>query len=388
MKHKFKPFQIFVPITRVDDEKREIEGIAFANEVVEGEGGIRLKRTAMENSTPEYMQWGAVREMHQPSAVGTAIGVEWNADGAYLRAKIVDDDAWNKVKAGVYKGLSVGVAARVMRGKDVEVANWIETSLVDRPKDPDAKIVAYRADDMQDEYECEVEEEKPVLRSFSDMVAQLKKDDVYADMSSAWYAFIECCFYGGDALTTDVLKQNISEFSSYLLSLLDENADALRGAFKTAIARRDAPQIKAPDDWTEEQIAEFQRGWSEYIGKVQAPASPITFLTRAEAAESELAIVRAALSEKDTALAAAVERVKRLEAEPAPTTPPARYPAAYNREFAANNDPTLQADAQRQIELLEEYQSLQETLPKEPDEQKRLQGIARMSAIRSLCRLI
>jgi hypothetical protein len=164
---KINPIYLYAPITRADEETREVEGYAFVNETVEGEGGIALLRSAMEAATEDYMSWGAIREMHQPSAAGTAVSVEWDEKGAVLRAKIVDDAAWEKVKAGVYKGFSVGVRPRIMRGKRVESAQWIETSLVDRPKDSDARFTCFRADDL-----CEIEVlEEVMVDTQSEVVA-------------------------------------------------------------------------------------------------------------------------------------------------------------------------------------------------------------------------
>lgn len=146
-KGQVKSLALFVPVTRIDDEERVVEGVAFANEVVEGEGGLRLSRSSMKAATPDYLKWGAVREMHQPSAVGRALSVEWQDSGAaVLRVKVVDDQAWTKVKQGVYQGFSVGVLPRLIRGGTVEQCTWVETSLVDRPKDPGAIFLAFRAE--------------------------------------------------------------------------------------------------------------------------------------------------------------------------------------------------------------------------------------------------
>lgn len=170
-----KPMSLYFPISRIDEEKRIVEGIAFANEVVDGEGGIRLRASAMENATADYMKYGTIRSMHQPSAAGTAVpndpeiaalcGVTWSDVGgkrvATLRSYISDDNDWKKVKDGTYKGYSVGVAPKVMRGKNVESCTWYETSLVDRPKDPGALLTTFRVDGMPDEVEVEqLEDEK------------------------------------------------------------------------------------------------------------------------------------------------------------------------------------------------------------------------------------
>ena len=154
--------QFYFPIERIDEEKRTAEGYAFCNEVVEGEGGVRLKRTAMQAATPDYQEWGAIREMHGDTAAATLLDLKWDDKGCFIRCEVTDDQAWKKVLKRTYKGFSVGVRATVMRGNVVEKAKWIETSLVDRPADPDAKIMCFRSAvaDPGDEQDVEVLEER------------------------------------------------------------------------------------------------------------------------------------------------------------------------------------------------------------------------------------
>lgn len=160
MRTKLKPIHLFVPFERIERRDEDgayiVEGYAFVNEVVGGEGGVRLKRSAMEAATPDYLKFGAVREMHQPIAAGTALEATWDERGCRLRAEIVDDAAIKKIERNVYKGFSVGVNPRLMRGKDVEECEWPETSLVDRPKDPDA-LFLHRAEGFDPEALVEVE---------------------------------------------------------------------------------------------------------------------------------------------------------------------------------------------------------------------------------------
>jgi hypothetical protein len=157
---KMKPFRLFAEIKRVDDAQRMAEGYAYVNPVVKGEGGVRLLRSTMEEASKGYMEFPAVREMHSGSAVGTGKGIEWDKKGCFIRAKIVDDDAWNKVKEGVYRGFSIGLSGMLLRGKDVVKADWVETSLVDRPADPDARITLFRAVDFDPDKEVDVDVEE------------------------------------------------------------------------------------------------------------------------------------------------------------------------------------------------------------------------------------
>ena len=100
--------RFFAAITKVDDEKRMVYGIAQSDkldnqdEIVEWEG--------TKAAIPEFMKWRNLREMHKESAVGTIPEIEIKdlEKQLYIGAKVVDDDAWKKVKEGVYKGFSIG----------------------------------------------------------------------------------------------------------------------------------------------------------------------------------------------------------------------------------------------------------------------------------------
>lgn len=170
---RMKPIHVFVPFEtierRAEDDALIVEGYAFCNEVVGGEGGIRLKRSAMEAATADYMRngGGVVREMHQPIAAGIAHEAIWDARGCRLRAEIVDPVAKLKVERKVYRGFSVGVNPKVMTpAKEIEVAEWPETSLVDRPKDPDALLI-YQSATFDPDAEVEVEVLEPLSRAES-----------------------------------------------------------------------------------------------------------------------------------------------------------------------------------------------------------------------------
>jgi len=293
---KVKPFQLFFPITRRDEDERIVEGYAYVNEVVPGEGGIRLRREAMEAATPEYLRAGTVRAMHQPIAAGKPLEVTWDAKGAYLRAKIVDDNEWEKVKEGVYKGFSVSVNGLTMRGRDVETCEWWDSSLVDRGKDRDALFSVWRAPGFTPVEEVEVE----VLAEAPEIAHQ--------------------------------------------------EPGAAEAEVETELAR-----IAVPEGWTPEQIETFRAAWDESLARDYRET-----LTRLEQSQAELARVQ-------TALAAAEERVKALERSPAPVQSPVRFPAALEREFAANQG--LVPDAETTA-LQEELTRLLSSRPATREEQE------------------
>ncbi|MDE2166538.1 MAG: HK97 family phage prohead protease [Alphaproteobacteria bacterium] len=139
--------RIFVPLEKCDEEKRLAIGYA-STPALDSQGEI-VKREAVEAALPDYMRFANIREMHLPSAVGVAAAADVDARGLHIQAKVVDDDAWEKVKQGVYKGFSIGGRVTSRDPADHRVITGIELteiSLVDRPANPEAVIDVYKAD--------------------------------------------------------------------------------------------------------------------------------------------------------------------------------------------------------------------------------------------------
>lgn len=134
----------FVKITKVDPDKRLVEGYA-STEALDSQGE-RVTRAAIEGALADYMRFGNIREMHQPSAVGKTQVAEMDEKGLKISVKVVDDNAWNKVKEGVYNGFSIGGNATVKNGNVIEALDLTEISLVDRPANPEALITLFKAE--------------------------------------------------------------------------------------------------------------------------------------------------------------------------------------------------------------------------------------------------
>lgn len=134
-----------------DDGTIKVWGIASSE--AEDSDGETITADAMKAALPDYMKFGAVREMHQPKAAGTALEVEVLDDGqTKLCAHIVDSEAIKKVKTGVYKGFSIGgkVTDRdELKKTTITGLKLTEISLVDRPANPDAVITCYKADGIE-----------------------------------------------------------------------------------------------------------------------------------------------------------------------------------------------------------------------------------------------
>lgn len=138
--------KLFAPIAKIDDSQRLVFGYA-STETLDSQGEI-VRKEAIEAALPDYMRFANIREMHQPSAIGVAREAELDDRGLHLVAKIVDDEAWHKVREGVYKGFSIGgrVTARDTQARHIITGvDLLEISLVDRPANPEAVIELYKA---------------------------------------------------------------------------------------------------------------------------------------------------------------------------------------------------------------------------------------------------
>jgi HK97 family phage prohead protease len=143
--------EVFLPLEKVDREQRLVYGYA-STEARDSQGEI-VTRAAIEAALPAYMEYANIREMHQLSAVGVVKSAGLDDKGLLLEAKVVDDAAWEKVREGVYKGLSIGgrVTKRDALNKSIITGvDLTEISLVDRPANPEALIAAYKAAGAED----------------------------------------------------------------------------------------------------------------------------------------------------------------------------------------------------------------------------------------------
>ena len=111
----------------------------------------------LEKAMPEWFKTGGnIREQHSNIAAGVAKELDAKKDGFYIEALVVDPVSVKKVEAGVLKGFSIGIRSpRIVR--DEKAANGriidgqiVEVSLVDRPANPNAKLMLAKCDNDQD----------------------------------------------------------------------------------------------------------------------------------------------------------------------------------------------------------------------------------------------
>lgn len=135
----------YTKISKVDEAKRMVYGYC-TTESVDSHGEI-VSKEAIRKAWQAYMEYGNVREMHQPSAVGVTKEYSHDEVGTWIGVKVVDDTAWEKVKEGVYKAFSIGGRVTLKVDNIIKGLILSEISLVDRPACPDAKITVIKIDD-------------------------------------------------------------------------------------------------------------------------------------------------------------------------------------------------------------------------------------------------
>lgn len=133
-----------------DDGTIKVWGYA-SSEAVDSDGEV-VTSEAMKAAIPDYMKFGAVREMHDAKkAAGTAIEAEVQDDGrTWFGAHVVDSEAVKKVQAGVYKGFSIGgkvIGRDELHKNTITGLRLVEVSLVDRPANPESIITIMKSED-------------------------------------------------------------------------------------------------------------------------------------------------------------------------------------------------------------------------------------------------
>lgn len=144
--------RLYAEIAKTEQqEDGTIKVYGYASSGCEDSDGETITADAMKAALPDYMKFGAVREMHDATkAAGTAIEAEVQEDGrTWFGAHVVDPIAVKKVGAGVYKGFSIGgkVTGRDdLNKKLIKGIKLVEVSLVDRPANPEAVFTMFKAE--------------------------------------------------------------------------------------------------------------------------------------------------------------------------------------------------------------------------------------------------
>ena len=154
MKTRFNIYGDINKVTAQEDGTLIVSGIA-SSEAVDGDGEI-IRGDAMRAAIPDYMKFGAVREMHANIAAGTALNIDVDDQNmTHFEAHVVDAGSVKKIEAGVLKGFSVGGKVTSWDTTNKKIITGIklnEISLVDRPCNPEAvfSIAKFEGEEIWD----------------------------------------------------------------------------------------------------------------------------------------------------------------------------------------------------------------------------------------------
>lgn len=267
-----------------DDGTVKVWGYA-SSEAVDSDGEI-IAAEAMKAAIPDYMKFGAVREMHGSNAAGTAIEINVEDDGrTFFGAHIVDPVAVTKVKTGVYKGFSIGgsVTARDELNKSqITGLKLTEISLVDRPANPDAVFTCYKADKPKAEKSASVdlsESEIAILKAVLAKAEKLKDEPVaksmwqvksLADVLTSMKWLIEDAAYDNiDETVIAQIKESAASLAESLKALTVSEADKLvDGLAAKADKSDDLAKAESVDELAKAQDA--LKKSNEALAKAQA----------------------------------------------------------------------------------------------------------------------
>lgn len=257
MKNRIRLFGTITKMEDLEDGTIIVKGIA-SSEVVDSQGEVVTKE-AMKAAIPDYMKFGAIREMHQPMAAGTALKCEVNAAGeTELEAHIVDPVAVLKCRENVYKGFSIGGK---VKGRDEVNKNTInalrltEISLVDVPANPSATFAIGKAEDAEDILIKwageEINDSRVALQCLDDCFYLLMKES--SEM-------------GEPPEQVEALKAVVANLKAFIASeVMEDNANPTQDVFAMSDVVGDLS--KAGVDVPAEQIEKFQAWWHDLTKK-------------------------------------------------------------------------------------------------------------------------
>jgi phage head maturation protease len=312
-----------------DDGTVKVWGYA-SSEAVDSDGEI-IAAEAMKAAIPDYMKFGAVREMHGSNAAGTAIEINVEDDGrTFFGAHIVDPVAVTKVKTGVYKGFSIGgsVTARDELNKSqITGLKLTEISLVDRPANPDAVFTCFKADkpkdDEEDDKPADKADETPA--DDAEKADGDKKDDkedeaeksASVELSESEIAILKAVLAKAEKPKDEPVAKSmwqVKSLADVLMSLKWLIEDAVYGNIDEAVVA----QIKESAGSLAESLKALTISEADkLVDGLAAKADKSDDLAKAESA-NELAKAQDALKKSNEALAKAQAEIESLKKQAAP----------------------------------------------------------------------
>ena len=197
----------------------------------------------LEKAMPEWFKSGGnIREQHSNIAAGVAKELDSKEDGHYISALVVDPVSVKKVETGVLKGFSIGIRSpRIVR--DNKAANGriidgqiVEVSLVDRPANPNAKLMLAKCDNEQDLVKVEEfvvtetakgekMEHKEDEKAVSEKPSKEELLERYAAAKEAFEAAKKMCKEAGVEIEIDEDEEEMEEKREYGESAEEESEE-------------------------------------------------------------------------------------------------------------------------------------------------------------------
>lgn len=113
----------------------------------------RCEATWLKTAMPEWFEYGNIREQHSSIAAGKATELEEKEGRYFIKADIVDAGSVLKLERKIFSGFSVGIRdARIVKdasapGGLIVGGQIVEVSLVDRPANPNARLILAKSVD-------------------------------------------------------------------------------------------------------------------------------------------------------------------------------------------------------------------------------------------------
>lgn len=303
--------KFFIPIKKVDEEKRLVYGVAIAEEVDNANEIFDY-----ESSKPNIEAWsnefkkntegkslGNLRAMHEPVSAGKIVELNFsdNEKKVNVCAKVIDDKEWEKVLQGVYTGFSFGGHA-INRWKDEKTKAYrytlipSELSLADKPCVPSAVFEVIKTDGSS---------EKRGFKKILGGTKTMLKIEKNMDMTQ----FLE--------LMQNVQAGFTEEDPKDLVSAVDNLVSVLKGCTGTQeTSPEEEEKIEDPKEDEESKEKDVKSGCMTEkvdIGKeIQKVLSP---LTKTISGLSDLGENVKKMSQNMEALQ---KRVSKIESQPAP----------------------------------------------------------------------
>lgn len=375
----------FIPLVKVDEEKREVWGIA-AEEAPDKSGEI-MDYAA---SKPHFLKWSAeiqkasggrslgnVRAMHGNVAAGKLVALETVDDlrQVMVGAKIVDDQEWVKVREGVYNGFSIGgTYGKRWRDKDGVLryeAIPHEISIVDNPAMYGATFTVVKADGLREEIVFPESPEGLAKRDLEEQARRIRGEwqrqfasDEDSELSGAWVRAV---------MEDTVIVETGMELYAYPYTA---EGEAITFDSPTAVQVKYVPVAAAPEEPEEPEAEEAEEGEEAAAEMEQADApseeeeealklagvSFEKFVAALDPLDARLTALEKAMQESKLdqqiaalfpQLAALEKRLTQLETQPATVAPVVRVVPGSGPGYAEGGGETLSIEQLRRLAELE-----------------------------------